>query len=316
MSIVDVRTIERIGQVFPDTVFTLPATKEAEALSVVVSGDPATRLKQAESFWRRNPGFAKVQGVGDAIRGALYPHGPTRGLAHQLEETPAGVGQSLLDQMGWQIRTGRQPHSPWWMTMNAHLVGDGLVAEAAKAANRTAELTEPQYLAWDEYLRASDAIKQRIGQPLDELAGGPGAIDPPDALPLTALDRAWEGASLEARLDTAFHLKPAARLAYWRAHDASIGGASEISRELLDEMAKVAPREADFSDDWARSVEIHGIMTPPAASHWSIPIQKFLLPQVRLADDPAVTLPQRGFMKALDAFHDAFPRTARKGPRD
>ena len=179
-----------------------------------VSNNPAIRMQQAESFWRRNPGWEKTNGVADALRGVARKTPLGAKASDTMQATEFGVGQALLDQMGWQVRTTRQPDNVWWMGMNARLVGDGITGEAYVRAGRQAEVTAPNIKAWVDYVERSDAIKRAMGHPVGRDFTVIGAIDRPGAVTSTALSDAWKGVSLLERARVELQLKPAARHAY------------------------------------------------------------------------------------------------------
>lgn len=278
------------------------------AISVHVSNRPATRLRQVESFWRRNPGWARTNGVGDTLRGAMGLFPKLKDVAPYLEPTEFGAGQALLDQMGWQIKTKRQPQNVWWMAMNARLVGDAMLAEAYLRAGRGAELKERGHIAWRQYLHKSDQIQRIMGHTPGTGYPGPGGINKPGAVPNSALDPDWHKVPAHKRWFVETYLKGAARRAYWVAHDESIGAGAAESKRLLNDVRRYWPQEADFGSAWARSVEVHKYLNPPGASHWGILLQRRLLPQGHPVDQVTLTKAQRDFDRLLEGFEDAFPR--------
>ena len=292
----------------PRTSFS-PAPIAKPPIDVRVSNDPATRLRQVESFWRRNPGYFKTNGIEDAVRGALQHVPGVRKVNEWFGPTHYGFGEPLLGQMRWQGSSRRQPDSEWWMSMNARLVGDAMRTEAMHRAGRDDELQAPNELAWLEYLKLNDESRQRLNMSVDSQYSTPGSIDDESQpLPNGALADGYKGAKLLDRLHVEAVLKPATLRAYWAAHDESINAAAKESRKLLAELAAKHPQEAGFSSAWARSVEIHRHLNPPGTGHWGQALQRVLLPDTYPVDATKLTRPQKLMNKALQWYERTFPR--------
>lgn len=273
---------------------------------VGVSDDPPTRLLQAQSFWRRNPGWAKTGPIGDVVRGALEHLPGGNALTDMFGATNFGCGESMIIQIGWQIRSGRQPHNPWWMQVDGDLVGDAMTAEKYVREGRAAELTgSPNLHAWASYVELSDRIKRTLGTPVGDGYTHAGSVDDVTTpLPHAPLSDSWMGASLLKRLYVKHVLNPAAARAYWTANTASVLAASEQARPVLEQLAKTEPEEARMSDAWAKSVDVVGALGPRPLGRWAGALNRLLLPQAAPLDRARTTFPQRAFVTAIEWLQD------------
>ncbi len=284
--------------------FGRPILQPAAPVPVVISDDPQTRLAQSESFWQRNPGFMKTGPMGDIVRG-VFAHIPVLGsMSDWFRPTRFGDGQAMLDQMLWQIRSGRQPSNEWWMPMNAHLVAAGLEAEAALRSGRAHELTRADHQAWLGYLRGSDHIRALLMGP--GAATGyttPGSVDDRSVHAANmALSDAWRSASLLHRLEVAYIWRPVVRRQYWIAHDETIQAGKHASQIILQRHGVQHPREAALGSAWAHTIKLMRSLNPPAVGHSAIPFQLAFLPQLQPLDDIHPTVAQRMFVRLIRMF--------------
>jgi hypothetical protein len=255
----------------------------ADPSAVIISDDPETRIQQAKDFWLRNPGFVGVFPVLGALRGLLelVPFGHF--INSSFTPTEYGYGQPMIDQMRWQIRSDRQPGNPWWMTVNKRLVGDGIRVEAYMRAGRSRELTTRNELAWMQYITLSDEVrKQAAGQ-------------------------AGRGAGLLKKLEVMFVWRPAARRAYWTAHDESIQAGKGESARVIHSLLPTQPGEAQFGSAWANTITLFRITNPPAAGHIANFMNTYLLPQTQPYDTAKATIWQRMFYTLITALDPSFP---------
>ena len=291
-----------------------PHMEPAAPVPVVISDDPQTRLAQSESFWQRNPGYMKTGPVGDLVRGVMSLVPGVRDVADWFRPTRFGDGQAMLDQMLWQIRSGRQPHNPWWMPMNAHLVAAGLEAEAALRAGRSHELRRADHRAWLGYLRGSDHIRQLLaGTGATSGYTTPGSIDNRSAtVAAGALSDAWKGASLLNRLEVALVWRSAVRRQYWIAHDETIQAGKHASNAILAEHGRAYPQEAQLGSAWAHTIKLMRWLNPPAAGHSAIPFQLAFLPQMQPLDSISPTLAQRMFVWLIRQFDPNFDEVRKR----
>lgn len=284
--------------------FGRPSLRPAPPIPVVISDDPQTRLAQSESFWQRNPGYMKTGPLGDALRAVLSGIPLVGEIADWFRPTRFGDGQAMLDQMLWQIRSGRQPNNEWWMPMNAHLVGAGIEAEAALRAGRAHELRRADHRAWLGYLRGSDHIRAlMLGPGAPTGYSTPGSVDDrSEAHASTALADAWKGASLAHRLEVAYIWRPVVRRQYWIAHDETIQAGKHASQEILQRHAVQHPREAELGSAWAHTIKLMRALNPPAVGHSAIPFQLAFLPQYQPLDTVHPTVAQRMFVRLIRMF--------------
>lgn len=278
------------------------------SVAVAISNDPETRIKQSESFWRRNPGFFSTWGGWDIAHSVAKLLPGSKKFVDGISPTDSGYGQLMVDQMRWQIRSKRQPDSRWWMSVNQHLVGGGLVAEAYLRAGRAGELKETYQQAWLSYIILSDAIRAKVGGKVGEGYTKPAAID--DLSHTTkngALSKIYKKASLLDRLEATFIWRPEARRAYWVAHDDSIQAGKKDSEAILrDEVVAGRAGEAAFGSAWAHTIKFMRMTNPIATSHLAITVQYALLPQYQPVDDGKPTLSQKMFVWLIGRFDNSF----------
>lgn len=287
----------------------LPARASARGpIAVPISDDPEVRIAQSASFWRRNPGYADVGSFGDLIRGVLALVPGLDRIAGYITPTQYGYGQPMIDQMRWQIRSGRQPGNPWWMRMNASLVGAGLEAEAYLRAGRSGELTRPDHQSWLAYLTLGDHIKRLLGRTPGANYTTPASVDDRSrALPDGALSDGWRSVGLLARLEVLLVWRPVVRRQYWVAHDETIQAGKSLSNSLLREYQRTNPREAAFGSAWAHTIKLFRHTNPIAAGHAAAWFNNVFLPQTQPLDQGQPSLLQRAFVRLITALDPSFP---------
>jgi len=291
-------------------------------LSVVVSDDPTVRIQQAKSMFERNPAVWKLTGVGDAIRGSWLMKVPVvKGVLGRVlqdaDVTRVGVGQAFVDQVRWQMRTGRQPQDAWWMTMNKRSLEDPLLAEAYVRAGRQDELTSPVLTAWVDFFEKSDAIARKLG--VDPTRGylGPGRITPGNLIPTAerADGPAGQLASLATRAKLLAWDFPRATRAYWKAHSLSIQEGAREFRPLLAESKRRHPTEGDLQEVWGRFIKVMPIASPLGAGSSAERIQKAILTQVYPAERESMSLAQKAFIEIARLVPKDKEPAAAAGPR-
>lgn len=270
----------------------------SQPIAVVVSDDPYVRIQQAKSMFLRNPGVWKLTTAFDGARNLPYI-GKLAGLA---DITSYGVGQYFVDQVRWQIRTGRQPLDAWWMTMNKRSLEDPLLAEAYIRAGRERELDSPVLQAWADYFHRVDAIKARIGVPIDEGYRGPAAITRSGDIPVA--DLADGTAAVDESIATRLNIAGAYHgviEAYWTAHNLSIQTAAREFRPLLDASRALHPTEAEFQDNWARFINVIPHIPPPGTGGLADALQGVILAQQYPATPENMTATQKAFVQIAKA---------------
>jgi hypothetical protein len=267
-------------------------------LAVVVSDDPLVRIQQAKSFFERNPGIfelGRTHPLPPGVKGAA----PSLGSEGLGTVTRYGTGQAFVDQVRWQIRTGRQPMDPWWMRMNRRSLEDPLLAEAYVRAGRRDQLVSPVLQAWAGYLALSDEIRTTLGTPVGEGYVGPAAISPAGSIADAHLATGSAGRTASRAVQSQLHddLFPRARRAYWDAHNKSIQAAFHEFQPLLEQSRAEHPLEAEVQDAWGRFIDFIPKVQPAGHGMLADFLQGYILPQQYPATPESMGPSQWAFLR-------------------
>lgn len=279
----------------PSSAQYFPAAKTIE--DAVISNDPATRLAQLDSFYRRNPGYAATSGALDGIRELAAKTPGFERLEAVFSPTELGYGQLIHDQMVWQNRSLRQPDNEWWMGMNSHLVQDPLQAEAlVRSGAKLEDAPNPAVAAWMKYVQASDAVATRLNLPAGEgwVTNKAGVLQP------TALSDVSRGAGLLDRVVARTKLMPQARRELWNAHMATLDHHLPSHAKDLASVQQRLPNEAKFGPAWANAVGYLSKLNPMATGRAAVIAQRFL-PATQRMDPSTEPLATRAVAEVIES---------------
>ncbi|MCW2971935.1 MAG: hypothetical protein JWN72_208, partial [Thermoleophilia bacterium] len=269
----------------------------ADAPSIPVSNDPETRLLQVASFYRRNPGFMRTEGVTPRIVAKLAEL-PLVGRAYQyVRATGLGVGQVTYDQMRWMIDRGALVDDPWWIKGNTRIIGDALSAEAlVRSGGDAAAIDNVAIRGWVDYIKASDAVVAAMGVQPGGAYTKAGAVDDLTTLrPDGALSDAYKGVSLLERAKVRFDLMPRARMAFWKAHEHSALMHQAATPDEFAELQAKYPDEGEFAKGWLKFIGAHRVVNLPTAGHGPLLFQHAALPDTYPVVNADLTPGQRAF---------------------